>query len=284
MWTASGRQVGLIDADPTGGTLNSHLGLFQDPGVASLIINSTIDSNTLITCSQNVLVDKLHVLPLPESASGSSLTVERLVDRGEELASVSTSIPLIVDAGRAYFGTPASKLIPYASAVIFVLQSAHPPALASMMSYRQLLGLDATSLDQPNSPFQSKDKIEALMSNSFGLVTIGSQYFSDEEFEERIRLPVVASFPYDPLRAYDFYDTVLGENRASKKFLGRIKLAADALWQFTYPGLVQKIAAEQVYVEDPFAVAFEDPESLAAAAVHGVEGTDLKPNTRSARH
>lgn len=274
MWTAGSRQVALIDADPTGGTLISHLGLFQDPGVASLIINSTIDVDTLITCSQNVLVDKLHVLPLPESAAGSSLTVDRLVDRGEELAGVSKTIPLIVDAGRAYFGTPASRLIPYASAVVFVMQSAHPPALASMTSYRQMLGIDAVSLNSPSSVFTSKDKIEALLADSFGLVTIGPQYFSDEEFEKQIKLPVVASFPYDPSRAYDFYDTVLGENRASKKFLGQIKLAADALWGFAYPGIAQSITTEQVYIEDPFAVAFEDPEALATAVRQGSQGSE----------
>ncbi len=284
LWTAGSRSVGLVDADPTGGTLAAHLRLFQDPGVASLIINNTIDADTLLTCSQNVLVEKLHVLPLPTSASGSSIAVERLAERGLELAQVSTQIPLIVDAGRAYFGTPVVKLIPHASAVLFVMQSAHPPALSSMLFYRQMLGIDAESLSHSDSLIASRDKLEALLSNSFGLITIGPKYFSDEEFEEQIGLPVIASFPYDPLRAYDFGDTLLGVNRASKRFLHASRKASDAIWQFAYPSLSQKITTEEIYVDDPFALAFEDPESIAAASeVHKTEQPDVKPSRRFSR-
>lgn len=258
LWTAGDRAVALVDADPTGGTLAAHLRLFQDPGVASLIISSTIDADTVLSCSQNVLVDKLHVLPLPTSVTGSSIAVERLAERGQELSQVSTQMPLIVDAGRVYFGTPLVKLVPHASAVVFVLQSAHPPALASLSFYRQMLGIDAESLAQSESPVAVRDKLEALMANSFGLVTVGPKYFADEEFEDEIGLPVIASFPYDPPRAYDFFDTLLGVNRASKKFLHGAKMASDALWEFAYPHITQKIARSSVYVEDPFAVSFQD--------------------------
>lgn len=265
MWTSGGREVALIDADPTGGTLASHLGLYQDPGVASLILSRTIDVDTVLTCSQRVLVDKLHVLPLPTSVVGSSTSVERLVERGEELSQVATKLPLIVDAGRAYYGSSLTALVPHAKAVIFVLQSAHIPALASLVSFRQMLGIDADSMSEGTSPVARADRLQAMLSDSFGIVTIGDPYFAQDEFEEQTGLNVIASMPYDPQLAYDFADTLLVTSRRAKRFMEDVASVARVLWSKAHPQMSQEVGAEEVVVEDPFAVAFEDPDSVAAA-------------------
>ena len=265
MWTSGGREVALVDADPTGGTLASHLGLFQDPGVASLILSRTIDVDTVLTCSQRVLVEKLRVLPLPTSVAGSSASVERLSERGEELSQVATKLPLIVDAGRAYYGTPMAALVPHAKAVVFVLQSAHIPALASLANYRQMLGIDIETLAEGEGQVASDDRLQALLANSFGIVTVGPSYFAEDEFEEQTGLPVIASMPYDPELAYDFADTLLMPSRRAKRFIADTTSVANILWEKAQPQMIQKLATEDVFVDDPFAVAFDDPDSVAAS-------------------
>ena len=267
MWTSGGREVALIDADPTGGTLASHMGLFQDPGVASLILSRTIDVGSVLTCSQRVLVEKLRVLPLPTSVAGSSASIERLAERGEELSQVATKLPLIVDAGRAYYGTPLAALVPHASAVIFVIQSHHIPALASLASYRNMLGIDADSLaaDAEASPVARADRMQALLSDSFGIVTVGPPYFAQDEFEEQTGLKVIASMPYDPHLAYDFADTLLMPNRRAKYFMADVKSVSNVLWNITHPLMSQKLDTEDVFVDDPFSVAFDDPDSVTAS-------------------
>lgn len=147
LWTASGRKVALLDCDPTGGTLAAHMGLLSDPGVVSLVLSPNITVDAVTSCSQKVLVENLHVLPLPSSVAGSASAVQRLSERGEELAHVSEEMPVIVDAGRVYYGTPMARLVPYAKAVVFVLQGVHLPALASMAHYRQMLGIDTESME-----------------------------------------------------------------------------------------------------------------------------------------
>lgn len=270
MWTSGGREVALIDADPTGGTLASHMGLFQDPGVASLILSRTIDVNSVLTCSQRVLVEKLRVLPLPTSVAGSSASIERLAERGEELSQVATKLPLIVDAGRAYYGTPLAALVPHATAVIFVIQSAHIPALASLASYRHMLGIDADSLSGDTSPVVRADRLQALLADSFGIVTIGPPYFAQDEFEEQTGLKVIASMPYDPHLAYDFVDTLLMPNRRAKNFMEDTKSVSNVLWNMAHPQMSQKLDTEDVFVDDPFAVAFDDPDSVAASQKAGI--------------
>ena len=239
LWTADHGSVGLIDGDPTGGTLAAHLRLLQDPGVASLITRRHIDRNTLLECSQNVLVEKLQVSPLPASPQGSSLAVQRLVDRGEDLAQISKAMPVIVDAGRAYFGTPMAGLVPYASAVILVFQSAHLPAMAALQNFSQLLGLDdpdagQSAIEEMLADTPDAEPLAKTPTCPVGLVTVGPQYFSDEEFKEHVDLPLIASFPYDHVRAYNYVDTMLAINRQSKRFLEEAKKAADTIWDFTY--------------------------------------------------
>lgn len=265
MWTSGGREVALVDADPTGGTLASHMGLFQDPGVASLILGRTIDVNTVFTCSQRVLVEKLRVLPLPTSVVGSSASVERLSQRGEELAQVASKLPLIVDGGRAYYGSPVAALVPHATAVIFVIQSAHIPALASLANYRQMLGIDVETLSEGAGAIAESDRPKALMADSFGIVTIGPTYFAQDEFEDQTGLKVVASMPYDPELAYDFADTLLMTSRRSKRFMADTRSVATVLWDMAQPQMTQKLVTEDVFVDDPFAVAFDDVDSVAAS-------------------
>ena len=279
LWTAAHGSVGLIDGDPTGGTLAAHLRLLQDPGVASLITRRHIDRNTLLECSQNVLVEKLQVSPLPASPQGASLAVQRLVDRGEDLALISKSMPVIVDAGRAYFGTPMAGLVPYASAVILVFQSAHLPAMVALQNYRQMLGLDGPDADQTAIGEEPPAALEAELSTKtptcpVGLVTVGPQYFSEEEFEEHVDLPLVASFPYDHVRAYNYVDTMLAINRQSKRFLEEAKKAADIIWDFTYAAAppvfeLPEESLEDIHPDDPFAMTFQDPSRpvLGAATV-----------------
>ena len=287
MWTAEHGSVGLIDGDPTGGTLAAHLRLLQDPGVASLITRRHIDRNTLLECSQNVLVEKLQVAPLPTSPQGSSLAAQRLVDRGEDLAMISKSMPVIIDAGRAYFGTPMANLVPHASAVILVFQSAHLPAMAALQNYRQMLGLDAvppaggppqSSDSEAEDEDQGEDQAEGQDENQaeastcpVGLVSVGPQYFSSEELREHVDLPVIASFPYDHIRAYNYVDTMLAINRQSKRFLESAKQAAEAIWDFAYsdaPPMFElpEDLMEDIHPDDPFAMTFQDPASDAAEA------------------
>ena len=264
-WTLGGREVALIDGDPTGGTLASHLGLFQDPGVASLILSRTIEVDTVLTCSQRVLVENLRVLPLPTSVAGSAASVERLSERGEELSQVATKLPLIIDAGRAYYGTPMAALVPHAKAVIFVVQSAHIPSLASLTNYRQMLGIDVESLGEDSKTLAGSDRLEALLADSLGIVTIGPSYFAEDEFKEQTGLSVVASMPYDPDLAYDFADTLLMPNRRSKNFMADATSVANILWNMAHPQMAQKLTTEDMFVEDPFAVAFEGVDSVEAS-------------------
>lgn len=265
MWTSGGREVALIDADPTGGTLASHMGLFQDPGVASLILSRTIDVDSVLTCSQRVLVERLRVLPLPTSVAGSSASIERLAERGEELSQVATKLPLIVDAGRAYYGTPLAALVPHATAVIFVIQSAHIPALTSLASYRSMLGIDADSLARGTSPVVRTDRLQALLHDCFGIVTIGPPYFAQDEFEEQTGLKVMASMPYDPHLAYDFADTLLMPNRRAKNFMVDTRSVSNVLWNMAHPQMSQKLDTEEMFVDDPFSMAFNDSDSAAAS-------------------
>lgn len=265
MWTSGGREVALIDADPTGGTLASHMGLFQDPGVASLILSRTIDVDSVLTCSQRVLVERLRVLPLPTSVAGSSASIERLAERGEELSQVATKLPLIVDAGRAYYGTPLAALVPHATAVIFVIQSAHIPALTSLASYRSMLGIDADSLARGTSPVVRTDRLQALLHDCFGIVTIGPPYFAQDEFEEQTGLKVMASMPYDPHLAYDFADTLLMPNRRAKNFMVDTRSVSNVLWNMAHPQMSQKLDTEEMFVDDPFSMAFNDSDSVAAS-------------------
>ena len=276
MWTAGGRSIGLLDGDPTGGTLASHLRLLQDPGVASLVTKRNIDVDTVLACTQNVLVEKMRVSPLPASLQGASLAAQKLADRGEELHRIAKGLPIIVDAGRAYFGTPAAQLVPHATAVILVVQSAHLPAMAELANYRQMLGLEAESRadskagpkggpradSDAESDADAAVEPESSMADSIGLVTVGDQYFTDEEFKSHTGLPVVANFPYDPTRAYNFVDTLHGINRAAKKFLEEAKTAADILWELTYPDMSPEeeksdkfgpSSFEEAYADDPFA-------------------------------
>ena len=265
IWASGGREVALIDADPTGGTLASHLGLFQDPGVASLILSRTIAVDTVLTCSQRVLVENLHVLPLPTSVVGSATSVERMAERGEELSQIATKLPLIVDAGRAYYGTPMATLVPHAKAVIFVIQSAHIPSLASLAYYRQMLGIDADGMAEDSKAFAGSERLEVLLTNSFGIVTVGPSYFAEDEFKEQTGLSVVASMPYEPDLAYDFADTLLMTHRRAKRFVADATSVANILWEKAHPQMTQKLVSEDVFVDDPFAAAFDDTDSVAAS-------------------
>ncbi|WP_419838301.1 hypothetical protein [Candidatus Poriferisodalis sp.] len=218
-WASQGREVLLIEADGSAGSIAHKLGLQVAPGTASFL-GSELPATAinLIEHAQDVLFSGLHIMPAPTVAAGAAAAERRFSAVGEDLRDVSGSeMAVVVDAGRLGGHMGDSGLIEAAAGVLVVSQGEE-----------NLAGLEYLG-----------DKLVADPSQPgpLGLaVTIGPSALSANDWEERFGLThvgaITARFDVVP----DLSMMVSRPSRKQRKLRSEIDLIASSLYDYAYPG------------------------------------------------
>ena len=218
-WASQGREVLLIEADGSAGSIAHKLGLQVAPGTASFLGSELpATAANLIEHAQDVLFNGLHIMPAPTVSAGAASAERRFSAVGEHLRDVSESeMAVVVDAGRLSGHMRDSGLIEAAAAVLVVSQGEEH--LAGLEHLGDKLAADAS---QPGP---------------LGLaVTIGPSALSATDWEERFGLShvgaIAARFGVVP----DLSMMVSRPSRKQRKLRSEIDLIASSLYDYAYPG------------------------------------------------
>ncbi|WP_419947076.1 hypothetical protein [Candidatus Poriferisodalis sp.] len=217
-WASTGRQVLLIEADGTAGTLSQKLGIQFTPGTASFMASGKpVTAASLVDHAQDVLFNDLHVMPTPSSPSGARSIAERFAHLGEELRDIADSeMAVIVDAGRLTPEARASELTTSAAAVLIVTRDN-----AQLPSLEHVHGGLAEEPDMPGP---------------LGLVaTVGPSPLKEDEWRSQHGLSFVGSVELTAERGTDLSMFMSRGKRKSRKLRSSIDKLADKLYEFAFP-------------------------------------------------
>jgi len=107
----------LVECDPAGGDLAARFQLVPAPGLASAVADTSTVGVSLGWHSQPLPIDALPALLAPASDAAASVAVQAAVDTGI-LTRAAGYRPVIVDAGRLQFASPALGLAKAADVVV----------------------------------------------------------------------------------------------------------------------------------------------------------------------
>ena len=217
-WASSDREVALIEADPTAGSLSQKLGIQFTPGTASFVAaGKPVTAANLIEHTQDVLFNNFHAMPTPSGPSGARTVAEKFSRLGEELRDISDrELAIIVDGGRLTAQTRTSELTTSAAAVLVVSSGeVHLPSLEHMAG---------ALVDDPTQP------------GPLGLVaTVGPSPLTAAEWGRNHGLTMVGSVDLDPEHGTDLTMFMPRSKRKSRKLRGSVEKLADALYGFACP-------------------------------------------------
>ena len=125
LWASEGREVLLVESDPSGGSLGHKLGIQFTPGSASFVASGLQPlSRHLIDHSQDVLFETLHVMLAPPSPAGARGICDAFSNHVDDLREISQNeMAVVIDGGRIAADTMASRLTRGASGVALVSRS-----------------------------------------------------------------------------------------------------------------------------------------------------------------
>ncbi|WP_419915199.1 tyrosine-protein kinase family protein [Candidatus Poriferisodalis sp.] len=217
-WASSNREVVLIEADPTAGSLSQKLGIQFTPGTASFVAaGRPVTAANLIEHTQDVLFNNFHAMPTPSGPSGARTVAEKFSRMGEELRDISDrEMAIIVDGGRLTADARASELTTSAAAVLVVSAGeAHLPSLEHA---------SGALVDDPTQP------------GPLGLVaTVGSSPLTDAEWSANHGLTLVGSVDLSPERGTDLTMFMPRSKRKSRKLRSSLEKLADTLYEYACP-------------------------------------------------
>ena len=218
-WASQGREVLLIEADGSAGSIAHKLGLQVAPGSASFLGSDLPATATnLIEHAQDVVFNGLHIMPAPTVSAGAASAERRFSAVAEDLRDVSESeMAVVVDAGRLSGHMRDSGLVAAAAGVLVVSQGEET-----------LAGLEHLGDRLVSDPSQP---------GPLGLaVTIGPSALSANDWEERFGLAhvgaITARFGVVP----DLSMMVSRPSRKQRKLRSEIDQIASSLYDYAYPG------------------------------------------------
>ena len=218
-WASQGREVLLIEADGSAGSIAHKLGLQVAPGTASFLGSDLPATATnLIEHAQDVVFNGLHIMPAPTVSAGAASAERRFSAVAEDLRDVSESeMAVVVDAGRLSGHMRDSGLVAAAAGVLVVSQGEE--TLAGLEHLGDKLVPD------PSQP------------GTLGLaVTIGPSALSASDWEERFGLTHVGAITARFGLVPDLSMMVSRPSRKQRKLRSEIDLIASGLYDYAYPG------------------------------------------------
>ncbi len=256
-WASSGREVLLIELDPSGGSLSHNLGIQFTPGSASFVASGLpVRGNHLVDHAQDVLFENLHVMPAPASPSGARGIFNTFSGFAEDLRAISENeMAVIIDGGRVTADTAASALTTGAAGVVVVCGSN-----SQMPSLEHLKGvLDAD--DGGDGPVGCA-------------VSVGKSPMDPDEWLETCGLAFCGSVERVPDMATDLSAYMARSKRKSKKWRASLEQVGERLYPYAQPPSSGASHREPAAVPDAAggAGAAGDVEPTAPAAVAPLTG------------
>ncbi|MDE0162898.1 MAG: hypothetical protein OXL98_14315, partial [Acidimicrobiaceae bacterium] len=218
-WASQGREVLLIEADPSGGSISHNLGIQFTPGTASFVAaGRPMQSNHLIDHAQDVLFANLHVMPAPASPTGARRIFQVLSGLSAELREISeTEMAVIIDGGLITAETAASGLTTSAAGVVAVCGGDSPPPGLQHLA-------DALAADAGRGGTAQGCA-----------VTVGESSMSAEEWQQNHGLTFSGSIAKLPDAASDLTTFLNRTKRKNKKWFASLEKLAEDLYPYAHP-------------------------------------------------
>ncbi len=204
----------FVEADPSGGTLPTLLGLDADPGLVSLLTSTTtsLDIHKHVQKISSPKMNKLEILCPPYTIRGSWDTSRMLGSRITDFVkSVEPGMPVVVDGGRIFFSSPMSSLITSQALVAVVIREGYLPALP-VLNYM-------------------KEVADAQGARA-GIISVGSPIWSDREYQDNTGLELLGNIDEHPKNYVDLTE-FRGSPRGDKKFHQSIQNLATSLYRLS---------------------------------------------------
>ena len=202
----------LVEADPSGGTLPTMLGLNAHSGLVSLLTSNTPNLEVMDHTQKlpNPSMSKLEILSPPFTIRGSWDTSQILGRRIDDFRnSVDSRIPVVIDAGRIFFSSPMLSLIRPEATVGIVIREGYLPALP-VLNYVKDLTTEAGA--------------------NAGIISIGKPIWSNKEYYENTGLNVLGWLPENSKNFVDL-NGFNGTKGISSKFIKSARNLADNLYE-----------------------------------------------------
>lgn len=168
----------LVEADPDGGVLALRYGLSREPGLVSLAAARQLSAEGVFAHAQS-LPGGLAAAPAPESPERVDHLLRTTGARLGSLLGGLAGVAVVVDAGRLGPSSPASCLVPAATATVLV---ARPRAEELVAGAERVAAL-------------------AAMGAKVAMVLVGSGPYRADEVVTHLRCPVFGTIADDPAAA-----------------------------------------------------------------------------------
>ena len=220
-WASKDREVLIVEANPTGGSISEDLGIPVNPGSASLIASGLpARRENLIEHSLDVLSENLHVMPAPTTPEGARTVVKSLEERADELRQVSDKEMAIIVMGGQVSDRMISRAL-FGNAAGFAIISTPNTDMTDL----ELELREVASLPYGHEPA------------GFAL-SVGPSPWQKTDWHSRCGLMFAGSIENSALVVQDYSVFTGRRKRKARRFLNSLESIGELLYAYAHPPIL----------------------------------------------